>query len=176
MVIRSMIITSVGAQVNAREYFFMNMAYFRINLFNNNHKRGYFESKPKKHFLAHRRKISIGSKRIEGMLYFGNGAWYPINYKWRRTRWKYYREGRFQISKSRAFEELSNLQHLWNQVKLSQLNDITDIFHKEPHHQVACLLIEAGRALKNTGLQFKGALGLKKRKSKDKARDSRAVH
>jgi len=53
--------------------------------------------------------------------------------------------------------------------KLSQLNDITDIFHKEPHHQVACLLIEAGRALKNTGLQFKGALGLKKGKSKDKA-------
>ena len=79
--------------------FFMNMAYFRINLFTNNHKRGYFETKPKKHFVAHRRKISIGSKRIEGMLYFGNGAWYPINYKWRRTRWKYYREGRFQISR-----------------------------------------------------------------------------
>ena len=55
--------------------------------------------------------------------------------------------------------------------KLSRLNEITDIFDKEPHHQVACLLIEAGRALKNNGLQFKGVLGFKKGKSKDKARD-----
>ena len=55
--------------------------------------------------------------------------------------------------------------------KLSRLNEITDIFDKEPHHQVACLLIEAGRVLKNNGLQFKGVLGLKKGKSKDKARD-----
>ena len=54
--------------------------------------------------------------------------------------------------------------------KLSRLNEITDIFDKEPHHQVACLLIEAGRVLKNNGLQFKGVLGLKKGKSKDKAR------
>jgi len=154
----------------------MNHGLFSNKLFSNNHERGSFESKPKRHFLARRRKISIGSERIEGMLYYGNGAWYPINYKWRRTRWKYYREGRFQISKSRAFEELFSLQHLLNQAKLSQLNDITDIFHKKPHHQVACLLTYAGKALKNTGLQFKGALGLKKGKSKDKARDSRTVH
>ena len=37
---------------------------------------------------------------------------------------------------------------------------------------MACLLVEAGRALKNTGLQFKGVLGLKKGKSKDQVRDS----
>ena len=71
---------------------------------------------------------------------------------------------------------LFNLQNSWNQVKLSQLNDITDIFDKEPHHQVACLLIDAGKVLKNIGLQFKGALGLKKGKSKDKARDSRTIN
>jgi len=53
---------------------------------------------------------------------------------------------------------------------------MTDIFDKEPHHQVACLLIDAGKALKNIGLQFKGALGLKKGKSKDKARDSRTIN
>ena len=46
-----------------------------------------------------------------------------------------------------------------------------DIFDNEPHHQVACLLIDAGRALKNTGLQFKGVLGLKKGKCKDTGRD-----
>ena len=72
--------------------------------------------------------------------------------------------------------KLFTVKNYWNQVKLSQLNDITDIFDKEPHHQVACLLIDAGKVLKNIGLQFKGALGLKKGKSKDKARDSRTIN
>ena len=71
---------------------------------------------------------------------------------------------------------LFSLQNSRNQAKFKQLNDITDIFDKEPHHQVACLLIDAGKALKNIGLQFKGALGLKKGKSKDKARDSRTIN
>ena len=40
---------------------------------------------------------------------------------------------------------------------------------------MACLLIDAGRALKNTGLQFKGVLGLKKGKCKDTGRDLRTI-
>ena len=138
----------------------------------NNRKRGSSEPQSKERFLTCRRKISIGPKGIEGMLYYGNGTWYQINHKWRRTRCKYHRKVGFQIDYSWGFVQLFNLEVSRNRAKLSQLNDITDIFDKEPHHQVACLLINAGRALKNTGLQFKGVLGLKNGKSKYKARDS----